>query len=98
MKWNLLYNARSFISDQTYTYRMYGLEMDNLGTKETTNARKSRDNSDEDKLLETLKSFNVLMENWKPSKYCHKRYSNWWYSRILTQCREKGRDHNGRFC
>lgn len=42
---------------------MYGLEMDNLGTKETTNARKSRDNSDEDKLLETLKSFNVLMEN-----------------------------------
>ena len=61
MKWTLSYNARSFISDQTY--RIYGLEMDNLVTKETTNARKSRDNSDEDKLLETLKSFNVLMEN-----------------------------------
>ena len=42
---------------------MYGLEMDNLVTKETTNARKSRDNSDEDKLLETLKSFNAFMEN-----------------------------------
>ena len=39
MKWNLSYNARSFISHQTY--RMYGLEMDNLGTKETTNARKA---------------------------------------------------------
>ena len=61
MKWTLSYNARSFISDQTY--RIYGLEMDNLVTKETTNARKSRDNSDEDKLLEILKSFNVLMEN-----------------------------------
>ena len=61
MKWNLSYNARSFISDQTY--RIYGLEMDKLVTKETTNARKSRDNSDEDKLLETLKYFNVLMEN-----------------------------------
>ena len=61
MKWTLSYNARSFISDQTY--RIYGLEMDNLVTKETTNARKSRDNFDEDKLLETLKSFNVLSEN-----------------------------------
>ena len=37
--------------------------MHNLVTKQSTNTRKSRDNSDEDKLLETLKSFNVLMEN-----------------------------------
>ena len=63
MKWNLSYNARSFISDQTYIYRMYGLEMDNLGTKKTTNSRKSKDNNDEDRLLEILESFNVLIEN-----------------------------------
>ena len=42
---------------------MYGLEMDNLGTKKTTNSRKSKDNNDEDRLLEILESFNVLIEN-----------------------------------
>ena len=60
MNWNLSYNARSFISDQTY--EMFGLKMDNLLTKETTNARKRRDNHDEDKLLEILDMFNVFKE------------------------------------
>ena len=60
MNWNLSYNARSFISDQTY--EMFELKLDNLVTKETTNARKGRDNVDEDRLLEILKSFDVFME------------------------------------
>ena len=60
MKWNLSYNERSFISDQTY--EMFGLKMDNLVTKETTNSRKGRDDSDEQNLLNTLKSFNVFNE------------------------------------
>ena len=41
---------------------MFGLQMDNLLTKETTNARKRRDNHDEDKLLEILDMFNVFKE------------------------------------
>ena len=49
MKWNLLYNAQSFISDQIYA--MFDLKIVRLVTKETTNARKGRDNTDEDRLL-----------------------------------------------
>ena len=60
MNWNLSYNARSFISDQTY--EMFGLNMNNLVTKETTNARKNRDNRDEDKLVEIFVMFKVFME------------------------------------
>ena len=60
MNWNLSYNARSFISDQTY--EMFGLNMNNLVTKETTNVRKNRDNHNEDKLLEY---FLCLMFSWK---------------------------------
>ena len=61
MKWNLSYNTRSFIADQTYA--MFDLKMDRLVTKETTNARKGRDNTDEDRLFEILQSFKVLSEN-----------------------------------
>ena len=60
MKWTLTFNARSFIANQTY--EMFGLIMDNLVTKETTNSRKSRDNIDENMLLATLMSFNVFMD------------------------------------
>ena len=61
MKWNLSYNARSFIADQTYA--MFDLKMDRLVTKETTNARKGRDNTDEDRLLTILQTFKVFSEN-----------------------------------
>ena len=61
MKWNLSYNARSFIADQTYA--MFDLKMDRLVTKETTNARKGIDNADEDRLLSILQTFKVLSEN-----------------------------------
>ena len=61
MKWCLSFNARSFIADQTYS--MLGLRMDKLVTKETMDARKSRDNTDEDALLKQLEAFNILGES-----------------------------------
>ena len=60
MNWNLTYNARSFIANQTYD--MFGLKLDRQVAKETTNSRKGRDNTDEDKLLETLTRFGVFEE------------------------------------
>ena len=57
----LSYNARSFIADQTYA--MFDLKMDRLVTKETTNARKGRDNTDEDRLLTILQTFKFFSEN-----------------------------------
>ena len=61
MNWNLTYNARSFIADQTYA--MFDLKMNKLVAKETTNSRKGRDNIDEDNLLKTLNGFVFLTEN-----------------------------------
>ena len=61
MNWNLTFNARPFIANQAYG--MFDLKMDRLVAKETTNARKGRDNIDEDKLLTTLTNFNVFSVN-----------------------------------
>ena len=61
LNWNLTYNARSFIADQTYA--MFDLKMNKLVAKETTNSRKGRDNIDEDNLLKTLNGFGFLTEN-----------------------------------
>ena len=61
MRWNLSYNARSFIADQTFD--MFDLTMDRLVTKETTTSRKGRDNSDENKLFDTIVSFKVFSKN-----------------------------------
>ena len=61
MKWYLSYNKISFIADQTYS--IFGLKMDKLVTKETTDARKSRDNTDEDAILSQLESFNIFGES-----------------------------------
>ena len=61
MKWSLSYNKLSFIADLTYS--IFGLNMDKLVTKETTDARKSRDNTDEDALLSQLESFNIFGES-----------------------------------
>ena len=58
MNWNLTFNARSFIANQTYD--MFDLKMDKQVAKETTNARKGRDKTDEDKLFETLSNFKVF--------------------------------------
>ena len=69
MKWCLSFNARSFIADQTYS--MLGLRMDKLVTKETMDARKSRDNTDEDALLKQLEAFNILGESSSTDKYCY---------------------------
>ena len=61
MKWNLSYNARSFIADQIYA--MFDLKIVRLVTKETTNVRKGIYNTDEDRLLTILQTFMVLSEN-----------------------------------
>ena len=61
MKWVLSFNARSYIADQTY--RMFGLKMDKLVTKETMDFRKNRDNMDEDKLFKQLTSFKIFEES-----------------------------------
>ena len=58
MKWSLSFNARSFIADQTYS--MFGLKMDRLFTKETNDARKNRDNNDEDTLFKHLSEYKVF--------------------------------------